>query len=224
MEATGVYGYLKAVQPLGVKLYGNRPVPFWRFQCLICGRLEDLSVRKVECKPHLDRCYVCRRGPCVICDGDITAEKTRRNVCSDECYTVKRRSQWRDSYHAAKERMDDFNKVRHQRVLDRMEADPEFAEQIRAGRRLASQKYKSAHPEKVRQVHKKYYENNKERVLEKNKRWDDANPERRKEINRESKKRKKHPTNPNPRPSRPARAVGRVAVAIPGRGVGSQSL
>ena len=141
---------------------------FWILKpCRICGSL--FECRQKPNKPENIRC-----------------------TCGPQCSNINARigsTKWaRENPEKARENA----RKKYDKKKARMEADPEFAEQVRAGQRKASKKWNKNNPGRRKEINQNweqnnkeyrkayqahYYLKNKERLTERNKQWKADNPE-----------------------------------------------
>jgi hypothetical protein len=161
------YGRLTVVKSGGKQIYAGKPCYMWWTLC-DCGREElvpqsQLSRRKAGCA-------VCRRGPCVVCGGEIVRETTK-NTCCDQCEQEKRRNIYLKSYYKKVADDPEYNIRRHLQTKERIAQDPEFAARYRELGREANRR-KRANPEyreKVLEYSRQYYAENSEAIQHKRK-------------------------------------------------------
>jgi hypothetical protein len=134
-------GALTAHNIVGRVYHGRNSVNVWLCQC-DCSRMLEIDQNSLL-KGIVLACKVCRRGPCVVCDKDITNDEysVKRNTCSDDCYKENRRRRSRESYRrradadpyfnrkhyqSALARDPDHNKKRYRRLLKRIALMPDI--------------------------------------------------------------------------------------------------
>jgi len=132
------FGRLRVLRANGRVKFG-RDQTAWLVECN-CGRQEVLAQALLTSRGWVE-CSYCQRPECVMCREKVPASRPRSNTCSDDCQRGKMRARWRDSYH--RRASPEFNRARHQRTLERMAADIELAERIRAIRRAAGTRWRT---------------------------------------------------------------------------------
>lgn len=161
------FGFFVVEKESKSQIYGGRITRFWWCKCQICNRDELVSERKLLYEPcdgrqSMDRCSVCRRGPCVICGGEIV-QKTRSNTCGASCKKLKLQGLQNKSY--SKRSLEDplFNKKRYLAVVEKMEKDPDYALQVKKIRQNANRRYlnQPEKKEKIIEYQSKRYRDNK---------------------------------------------------------------
>lgn len=103
-------------------------------------------------------CSLCRRPDCSVCGRKVPASRPRSNTCSDSCAQVQRRANWRADYQR-RAADPEFNRRRHQRLLERMAVDAELAMRVRTIRRAAGTRWRTnpENREAIRQYQAAYY-------------------------------------------------------------------
>jgi hypothetical protein len=168
VDLTGkVFGKLVVARYAGTHRYAGTPkARFWWCACR-CGR-EESVYQKFLANGRITSCQICRRGPCVVCGGEITRQ-TKSNTCSDACRTEHKRDYWRQHYHVLVDRNPEYNQQRVMVLKDRLAHDPDLAAVVRERDRAAKRRYIMDHPElaEKRSVYQQeHYEKNREAILE----------------------------------------------------------
>jgi len=184
-DLTGeVYGALTVIKKTG-HADDSRKSAIWLCHCSQCGRDEEISQLKLPYNASQSRkngiryaCTICSRGPCVTCGGEIKRQ-TKKNTCSDLCESEKEKAKHLKHYYKKQAEDPEFNQKRHKAEVERMAEDPELADQVRARRRRAADRYRSKpeNQKKAREYQKIWYQENKEHKQEQNKAWWDSIPE-----------------------------------------------
>lgn len=156
------FGRLIVVERAGSLKYG-RMVPAWRCEC-DCGRREVLAQPQLLSKGWRE-CSLCRRPDCIACGKKVPASRPRSATCSETCARSKRQAEWRADYRR-RSADPDFNRRRHQRLLERMQADTELAERVRDIRRAAGARWRTnqANRETIRKYMASHYATNRTEI------------------------------------------------------------
>lgn len=142
-ELTGEkFGRLTVIERAGSLRYG-RAVAGWLCECE-CGRREVLA-QPLLLQKGWRECSLCRRPDCVVCGRKVPLSRPRSVTCSETCAKTKKQGEWRACYRR-RAANPEFNRRRHQRLLDRMAVDAELAERVREIRRAAGARWR-ANPE-----------------------------------------------------------------------------
>lgn len=147
-DLTGeTYGSLTVARFTGAYHSDSKRSKIWLCHCNQCGRDEEIPQNLLPYNASQSRkrgvryaCSVCMRGACVVCGGEITRD-TKENTCSDACHQLKIRNIQNLHYAKRVAEDPDFNRVRRIRVTERMQADPEYAANIREISRAAKSRY-----------------------------------------------------------------------------------
>lgn len=163
------FGLLTVTKFAGTELYGGMSrARFWWCDCT-CGR-ETRVFQRYLTEGRTTACEVCRRGPCVVCGGEIT-EDTKRNTCSIACHDEKRRRADLKCYSKRVAEDPDFNKKRGEVRAKKLRADSDKYEKWLESKRLRSRE-KRLNPEyrdRQNEYSAWHYEQNREQVLERRK-------------------------------------------------------
>lgn len=171
IEIGQTHGALTVVKEGPVK----RKVKHWWCRCGQCGREELIPSSRLTV---MDRCTVCRRGPCVVCGGEILTG--RSTACSPVCLKIKTRAKnnrsrakrlfenpdfYREAYQAVKSdpRQEKLLQERRQRANDRRRGSSDQRRQNAA--------YYAAHRDAIARRHQHWRETlQPERLLQLRKR------------------------------------------------------
>lgn len=175
------YGALVVIKDAGYELCGKARKRFWWCLC-DCGR-EARERQQYLINGRSTACFVCRKGPCVICGGPIVEGGQQTNVCSDECQTTKRRRADLRAYSKRVALDPDFNSRRWRERREQMQKDGTWEDYL-----LRDQKYRAkyredpANRERLRMQGAAQYEKDRDKILaQRRERWAALTPEEKRE-------------------------------------------
>ncbi|EDS6804915.1 hypothetical protein A4G70_000056 [Salmonella enterica subsp. enterica serovar Tudu] len=155
------FGQLTIVCSAGLTEYGGRYTQLFCCRCT-CGREETLPKTKLLKRIKNNQgCSYCVRGPCVICGGVISDERSRSNTCSEAC-SKEKLQQIQLKYYVLHSGEDGFSQKRYKQAKTREKADPSLRERRIA--RLREYNKRSDIVEKKRQRYRAYYHNFREEI------------------------------------------------------------
>jgi len=140
----------------------------WLCQC-DCGR-QEVYAQPMLISRGVQACRLCRQPACVVCGRTVPLDRGRKNTCSATCETHKNRSTWLNHYYGKIAADPEFNRRRHQRVLERLQSDPQAWVEYQEGQRaIRKQRWTEtvSDPEKLqaqRLKMREWYARNAERV------------------------------------------------------------
>jgi hypothetical protein len=179
------YGHLTIVADAGFRRFAGKNAHFWHCRC-DCGR-EETVYQGYLVGGRTTACRVCRRGPCIICGGEIVGGGRRTNVCGPECHAEKRRRVDLKSYAKRAAEDPEYNRRRWAERKAQMIVDGTWDDYLSRDREYRA-RYRTdpANAERLRQQGATTYERHRDRILQQRReRWNAlSQPEKREKIAR----------------------------------------
>ena len=175
------FGQLIVVSDAGFQRHGKKNVHYWWCECT-CGR-QTCERQDFLRNGRVTACPVCRRGPCIICGGEITEGGPQTNTCSQQCHIEKRRRTDLRCYAKAVAEDPEYNTRRWQERKAKMQQDGTWEDYLAKDRAYKRKRRNNPSTrEAMQQRAAAHYHRNRDKILQQRRtRWNALTPEERRE-------------------------------------------